>query len=256
MNVNRSSQHVALVLRLSPFGESHAMVDLLVPEEGVVPAVAYGLRSRRSSLRGKIVPFARGQVWLYRDPRQDRSKITDFDVERYALELQNNLTAFYHANLWAELIWRTHAAGDAGTAAFELLSEGLDLIQQPGPAADARARQIGLGVLWRYLSILGVQPELDYCVASERPFQPRESRYYQPGDGGLVTAEWAGPATLQLPPQGAAFLRAANERGLAILTARILEPEIVSRVRAVVLAAIQDAVEAELNTVRVAGGLL
>ncbi|MEX2445382.1 MAG: DNA repair protein RecO [Alkalispirochaeta sp.] len=254
--MNRSSQHSALVLRLSPFGESHAMVDLLIPEEGIVPAVAYGLRSRRSSLRGKVVPFARGRVWLYRDPRQDRSKITDFDVERYALELQNNLTAFYHANLWAELIWRTHASGDAGAAAYELLSEGLDLIQQSGPEPEARARQIGLGVLWRYLSILGVQPELDYCVASERPFQPRESRYYQPGDGGLVTADWAGPATLHLTAEGAAFLRAADERGLSILTARLLDPAVVGQVRAVVLAAIQDAVDSQLNTVHVAGGLL
>ncbi len=256
MNVNRSSQHSAIVLRLSPFGESHAMADLLTPEEGVVPAVAYGIRSRRSSLKGKVVPFAQGRVWLYRDPRQDRSKITDFEVERYALELQNNLTAFYHANLWAELIWRTHASGDAGAAAFALLAEGLDLIQHPGPDSEARARQIGLGVLWRYLAILGVQPELDYCVASERPFQPREARYYQPGDGGLVTAEWAGPATLQLPHQGVAFLRAADERGLSILTARILEPAVVARIRAVVLAAIQDAVESQLNTVHVAGSVL
>jgi DNA repair protein RecO (recombination protein O) len=256
MNVNRSSQHSALVLRLSPFGESHAMVDLLIPDAGLVPAIAYGLRSRRSSLRGKVVPFAHGQVWLYRDPRQDRSKITDFDPDSYAMELQTNLTAFYHANLWAEVMWRTHASGDAGAAAFALISEGLDLIQRPGPDWDARARQIGLGVLWRYLAVLGVQPELDYCVASERPFGTQESRYYQPGDGGLVTAEWAGPNTLQLPPQGAAFLRAAEERGLSILTARILEPAIVGQVRAVVLAAIQDAVDTQLNTVHVAGGLL
>ena len=51
MNVNRSSQQLAIVLRISPFGESHALVDLLTPEEGLLPAVAYGLRSRRSSLR-------------------------------------------------------------------------------------------------------------------------------------------------------------------------------------------------------------
>jgi recombinational DNA repair protein (RecF pathway) len=101
MNVNRSSQLSALVLRITPFGESHAMVDLLTPEEGLLPAVAYGIRSRRSSLRGKVVPFARGTAWLYRDPRQDRSKITDFDVDRYALDLSSDLTSFYHANLWA-----------------------------------------------------------------------------------------------------------------------------------------------------------
>jgi DNA repair protein RecO (recombination protein O) len=256
MNVNRSSQHSALVLRISPFGESHAMVDLLTPDEGILPAVAYGIRSRRSSLRGKVVAFARGMVWLYRDPRQERSKITDFDVERYALDLSDDLTSFYHANLWAELVWRTLASGDAGRAAYDLLLEGLDLLERPGPDRAALGRQVGLGVLWRYLAILGLQPELDWCVLSERPFRDGESRYYQPGDGGLVAREWAGPRTLLLSPGAVAFLRAATDRELPILTARILEAETLAQVRAVVLAAIQDAAESPLNTLSVAGGML
>ncbi|MCG8479854.1 MAG: recombination protein O N-terminal domain-containing protein, partial [Spirochaetales bacterium] len=113
--MNRSSQQSAIVLAIRSFGESHAMVDLLTMGEGLVPAVAYGLRSRRSSLRGKVVPFARGVAWLYRDPRQERSKITDFEVERYAVELQHDLSAYYHASLWAEVVWRTHAAGGRRT---------------------------------------------------------------------------------------------------------------------------------------------
>tara|TARA_B100000614_G_scaffold174784_1_gene156087 strand:- start:364 stop:1134 length:771 start_codon:yes stop_codon:yes gene_type:complete len=256
MNVNRSSQQLAIVLRISPFGESHALVDLLTPEEGLLPAVAYGLRSRRSSLRGTVVPFARGEAWLYRDPRQERSKITDFAVERYALDLQHDLTAFYHASLWAELIWRTHASGDAGAAVYDLLCQGLDLLQRPGEYGGPLVRQVGLGVLWRYLAILGVQPDLDTCVAAERPFQQGETRYYQPGGDGLVSGEWAGPATLPLPARGAAFLRAAEERGLAILTARALDEDTLARTRSVVLAAVQDAAERPLNTVAVAGGLL
>lgn len=261
MNVNRSSQQSAIVLRISPFGENHGMVDLLTAESGLVPAVAFGLRSRRSSLRGKVVPFARGTVWLYRDPRQERSKITDFDVLSYALDLQSNLTAFYHASLWAEVVWRTHASGDAGAAAYRLLSEGLDLVQamivaDPSQSGTILVRQVGLGFLWRYLGVLGLQPELDYCVAAERPFQRDEARFYRPGEGGLVSGPWAGPGTLILPPRGVAFLRAAEDRGLPILAARALDEETLTRTRAVVLAAVHEAVDGPLNTLAVAGGTL
>ena len=258
MNMNRSSQQQAMVLRLSPFGEGHVMVDLLTPEEGVLPAMAYGLRSPRSSLRGKVVPFARGTVWLYRDPRRERAKITDFAVERYALTLQEDLTAFYHANLWAEVVWRTHASGDTGGEVYALLDQGLDLLAHPVDrlTREARSRQVGLGLLWRYLAILGVQPDLDVCVASEQPFAPGESRYYHRADGGLVGEAWAGPLMPRVSSGGVAFLRAAQDRGLAIVTARQLEEETIAEVRSFVLAAVQDAADRPLNTVAVAGGLL
>ena len=263
MNVNRSSQQEALVLRVRPFGESHASVDLLGAEDGLIPAVAYGLRSRRSSLRGKVVPFARGEAWLYRDPRQERSKINDFAVDRYALDLQHDLTAYYHASLWAELAWRSHASGDTGAAAFQLLAEGLDLLQGIGlperaltVSPEARARQVGLGVLWRYLALLGMQPDLDYCVVSERAFRSQEVRFYHSAEGGLVASEWSGPGMPQLPLRGVAFLRAAEERELAILTARALDQETLLGVRSVVLAAVQAAAEGVLNTLDVAGGFL
>lgn len=259
MNVNRSSQHQAIVLRLRSFGESHAMVDLLSREEGLVPAVAWGLKSRRSTLRGKVVPFAQGTVWLYRDPRQERAKITDIEVQRYATELQHDLTSYYHASLWAEVIWRTWASADAEGEVWAIFSRGLTLLD----AADvdpalraARARQLGLGLLWRYLALMGLQPDLDRCAASERRLRPDEPRFYQGGAGGLVAAEWASPVALALPPRGVAFLRAAVEREPEILTARMLDPETLGAVRAVVLAAVQDAAEQPLNTLAVAGGML
>lgn len=218
MNVDRSSQHSAIVIRVSPFGEHHAMVDLLTPGQGLLPSVAYGLRGRRSSLRGKVVPFARGTAWLYRDPRQERSKITDFDVERYALNLSANLDAYYEASLWAEVIWRSHASGDGGDEVFALFGTALDLLDD----APGDASVLGSVVLWRYLEIMGLQPD----EADIPDTDPRAVRYLNHVSRG----------TLEIPRLN--------------LSERFLQ-----YVRRFVVAGIQDALGVPLNTLKVSGGL-
>lgn len=219
MNVNRSSQLSAIVIRISPFGEHHGMVDLLTDSAGLTPTVAYGLRSKRSSLRGKIVPFARGTAWLYRDPRQERGKITDFAVDRYALNIAGNLDAYYEASLWAEVVWRSHGSGEFGGEVFNLLATALELLDDHPEESSL----LGTVVLWRYLAVMGLQPD------------PAAARGI---DGG-----------------GIRFLTESARRPLSEMRMIGLSDESRGRLRRFVVAAIQDAVEAPLNTLKVSAGL-
>ena len=219
MNVNRSSQLSAIVIRITPFGEHHAMVDLLTDSTGLTPTVAYGLRGKRSSLRGKIVPFARGTAWLYRDPRQDRGKITDFSVDRYALNITGDLDAYYEASLWAEVAWRSHGSGDFGGEAFTLIAAALELLDDH-PEESAH---LGTVVLWRYLAVMGLQPD------------PAMARGLDAG--------------------GIRFLSETARRPIAETRTIGLPEESRGRLRRFVVAAIRDAVEAPLNTLKVSAGL-
>lgn len=219
MNVNRSSQQSAIVIRITPFGEHHAMVDLLTYDSGLVPAVAYGLRGRRSSLRGSVVPFAQGTVWLYRDPRQERSKITDFSVDRYALNLTADLDAYYEASLWAEVVWRSHASGDFGSEVFQLIGDALTILDDDPRRSDL----FGSVVLWRYLGVMGLQP-----------------------DPSQITG---------LDPGAMRFLNESSRRPLGETRALNLTDQGRTRLRRFVVAAIQEAIETPLNTLKVSGGL-
>ena len=221
MDVNRSSQQSAIVIRISPFGEHHAMVDLLTAEAGLLPAVAYGIRSRRSSLRGKVVPFARGTAWLYRDPRQDRSKITDFDVERYALNISSDLDAYYEASLWAEVVWRSHASGEVGDEVYRLIATAFSLLDDTSAGAGA----LGTIVLWRYLGIMGLQPD------------PREMS--------------------ELDGETTAFLirASAPDASLDEVRSTVPSPDAERWARRMVIAAIQDAISVPLNALKVSAGL-
>lgn len=255
--MNRSRQLRAAILRIVPFGETHASVDLLTAEEGLVPAVAWGLGARRSSLRGRVVPFARGTVWLYRDPRQERAKITDMQVDRYALSASEDLGRYYHASLWAEIASRSLAAGgDPGAAdgadAWHLMDEALDLLE----VREVEVKRISLLFLWRYLGLLGVQADPDSSVVTGRPFREGETRYFDRREGGFVGVTRA--------PAGAAALGA----GAARLLARALSEPLSDLVRidigdgeqralfAALIGAIEEAIGRDLNTVKVAGRAL
>ncbi len=251
MNVNRSSQLSAIVIRISSFGESHSMVDLLTPRNGLLPCVAYGLRGRRSSLKGKIVPFARGTAWLYTDPRRDRSKITDFDVDRYALGLTADLDAYYEASLWAEVLWKSHASGSDDESVFNLMDGGLALLDRyPRRAAD-----LGTVFLWRYLGHLGLQPDLDYSFQDERHFAPDEPRYYGGDDGTVVSGDWATPDMNILDGEAARFLSHTGTRSLTPAAITDVSDSSRRAARRFVVIAVQNAISTPLNTLKVSGAL-
>lgn len=267
--MNRSSQHQAIILRVTPLGDTHATADLLTPEEGLLRATVYGLRGKRSSLRGLVVPFARGTAWFYRDPRRETVKLNDFSVERYALVLQSDLRAYYHASLYAEVLWRSHASGDGGAESYRLIGEALDLLEAnstpsvPGETLPAGApprrdeawyRRLTILVLWRYLAVLGLQPDLCSSEHGGRALGAEERRFYDIRESVVVGEEWADPGMIELPPGAVRFLKRAEGASLAQAVTVQLAPAALAALRTVVLAAVQEAIHVPLNTIRVAGG--
>ncbi len=255
--MNRNSQHPAIILRISPMGEIHAGVDVLTRDAGLLRATAYGLRSRRGSLRGKVVPFSRGILYLYTDPRRESPKVTDYDVDRYAQAIAQDLTAFYHGNLWAEVIWRSRASGEEGPVVFDLLAEALDLMEQRVATGTRQDVQLLSSVfLWRYLGLLGLRPELGACASSDRFMAAEEPRFYSRRDGTVVAHEWAEPGMIPVPSGTARLLQTTDRLALPDATVLPVTAATMTATRTFLLAAIQDAIEVPLNTLKVAAGAL
>src|SRR5574344_1030724 len=89
-----------------------------------------------------------------------KSKISDFDVTNCHPTLRTSLYKMWAANLAAELVLKTKGAGD-DKGSYRLLSAYLDGID----ASDENNARLGtIRFLWRYLGLLGVCPEVHYCV--------------------------------------------------------------------------------------------
>lgn len=171
--LDRHSQHEAIILRVYPIGELHAGVHLFSKESGIISAIAYGIRSSKSSLQGSIMPFARGRCTLYRKD-ENSWKIAGFEVEEEHQVLRQRLFAYCFASVWAELIWKTHAGMDKDTVVYQLFARALSAI---GHCSQDEAYVLHAQFLWRYFYHVGCRPKIPHVL---------EGDYYLDVDNEIV----------------------------------------------------------------------
>ncbi len=240
--MDRTSQHPALVIHTTAFGESHAYADLLTADRGFITATAYGVRSQRGSLRGKVIPFTLGTAYLYYAPRSATFKITDFDVTRYTLIVRESIEAYYHASLWAEVLRRTHGGGGDDPEAFLLTCAALEQLAVVGGTATSGRQpftRLTAQWIWRYARLLGVQPELP-PAASRR-------RWFSPGFHGFTDRPAAGSA-LELLDRTAQYLHYTDDLDLKDAWSVPCRPETARNLLQFIVILAQDLVHGPLNT--------
>ena len=166
----RNSTTNALILTVQEQGENNRSVCAFSPDFGIFYAVLYG--GAKSKMRALVQPFNSGKLWLYADEVRHSKKITDFDVTNYHPTLRTSLYKMWGANLAAELVLKTKGAGD-DKESFRLLSAYIDGID----ATDENNARLGtIRFLWRYLGLLGVQPEVHTCVQCGKLILSEDSR--------------------------------------------------------------------------------
>lgn len=152
---NKSTQ--AIILSLKEQEENNWNVCALTQDEGIVYLTLYG--GPKSKLRSLVQPFNAGTLYYYDDESRKRKKITDLDVSNFHPSFRESLFKMMASSLAAELIMKTHCAGDSKTSFILLrsLEEGMNL------SSEDNARLGLLRFLWRYSGLLGVQPDPKYC---------------------------------------------------------------------------------------------
>src|SRR5947209_8523729 len=135
----RAHRCEALVLRSIAYGESDAVVHLLVVGHGRIPAFARGARSSRRRFGGALEPFTRvealltqrPELWLLREARA-------LDAHP---RLREDLHRIAHAGYASELVHDLTRAGEPADSLFALLDEFLSRLEK-GAATSARLRAL------------------------------------------------------------------------------------------------------------------
>ncbi len=155
----RNSRTGAIILSLRESGENNRLVTAISPDLGIFNCLLYG--GPKSRLRSFVQTFNSGEAYLYTDSVRKTIKLSDFDLKSSHPSIRENLYKSWAASLACEIVLKTKCAGDSENA-FVLLSALLDGID----AVDEREARLGmLRFLWRYLGLLGVQPESRQCVS-------------------------------------------------------------------------------------------
>jgi len=165
--MSRTFVYSALVLRNRPSGESNSEITLLTAEEGIIKATVYG--GPKSKLRSHSAPYNSGQVWIYRNPAKDYSKLSDFDVHSWRPGLRELYERTMAASAVAETILSTHGGGGDWGSALKMAASTLDALETAG---EELCHRLLVHFLWQWAGFLGIRPHLDCCASCAAANEP------------------------------------------------------------------------------------
>ncbi len=258
--MNRSSQTQALVLTLKNLGENNSSVTLLTPDKGILYATLYG--GPKSKLRSLVSQWNFGNIWLYENPEKNQVKISDFEVKNYHSSFGQNLFKMYAASLAAELAIKTRCGGSYGQC-FKLVCGFLDGME----LCDEDQCRVGLiRFLWRYLELMGLQPQTHACSSCGQSFlssrfAPKSISYYNGIDNSFICPE-CGSAfdssnpSLRLQTSALQYLAAVSFLTPAEVRKIPVTKENYDELKQIVFFLIENSVEQKLNSIETGMGIL
>lgn len=232
---------------------------MLCRDGGLTRAIAYGANSARGKLRGSAVVFCFGRAFLYTNPRTESTKITDLDAHSFFPTIREDLSKFYTASLWAELVLKSFGSGGDSESLFSVFHSSL-------AALDARAAKhadiVSIQFIWRFLGLAGSQPDLIHCACCGEHIGESDEVVYVSQEHGFCSvahgcfeagadtegARWSGGAL--------AYLRHTAHLELAEAL-KVVPPRGATRAfKQVLYLIIQDLVEVPLNTLKSGAGII
>jgi DNA repair protein RecO len=156
--MGRNSRSPGIILTSRRVGEYHKALEILLPEEGIVRATAYGAVKGKSRLAGVSEPFIEGEMYIYHDPVKDRRSLTELDPSNIHEAIWKDLSRYYIASSWVECIVKSFAGGGEFGPLFRLLSDALSILEK-----TERYEEIFVHFLWRYLALIGFRPDIHRC---------------------------------------------------------------------------------------------
>ena len=255
--MNRAFYTPAIVVSLKSLGENNSSVTLITEKQGLVYAILYG--GPKSKLKSLVSQWNSGIIYLYENPEKKQIKINDFDVKNYHSSFSQSLFKMYAASLAAELAIKTRCAG-SNEQAWNLLSGFLDGLELTGEEQG----KLGLiRFLWRYLELLGVQPDASFCGRCGKSFisgqfAPDTETYYNNIDNCFICEECATKEEHFFPSKISAisYLAAVSVLTPAEVRKLHIDKAGYEQIKNIVFFLIENSIETKLNSIEIGMGIL
>jgi DNA repair protein RecO (recombination protein O) len=180
----------AIVLRSFRLREADRIVHLYTSTHGRVGAVVKGVRRTKSRFGGRLEPFFRVRLVLYKG-RGDLDTVTSAEAVEWYPRLRAHGASLQTAGAACESVLRLFGEEAANQAAYNVLCRELQLLDaDPGAAGTANLLAFRL----KLLLAAGLVPELAACTACGAEIDGR-GIFFSAAAGGVVCAE--------CPPGGA-----------------------------------------------------
>lgn len=146
-----------VVLKTIKLGEADRIITVFTRANGKVRAVAKGVRKTKSRFGGRLEPFTRVALMLYRG-RGDLDTVTSAQIIEAYQGLHVDLDRLRAASALAEVVEKITPDREEAFSTYALLLSGLTAL-----AAD-RGGSVVPAFLVKLLSLSGYHPELTACA--------------------------------------------------------------------------------------------
>jgi DNA repair protein RecO (recombination protein O) len=146
-----------VVLRTIKLGEADRIVTLYTRDNGKVRAVAKGIRKTKSRFGGRLEPYTRVALMMYRGRELDT--ITSVDILETNKDVRRDFDRLAGAAALAELVDKITPDREKAYPIYSLLVGGLSAL------SDGKGPSVVPGFMIKLLSLAGYHPQLTICVS-------------------------------------------------------------------------------------------
>ncbi len=175
----------AILLRSYPYSETSLTLRFYSESNGVLAAIARGVRKAGGRRGGALASFSEGVLDVQYKENRDLQTFRDFSPTNARRGIATDPRRLAAASVLAELILR-HAESEANPALFADLGLGLDAMET---AEKSLLVPTLLAHLWPLIGSLGFAPLVGECVECGRKFREDELGRFDFGAGGLRCPE-------------------------------------------------------------------
>ncbi len=204
----------AIVIGGHDLGEADRIVVFYTKTQGMVRAVAEGMRRVRTRFGGSLQLFTEGRLVYFERPNKTLHKVNEFSVLRSHRPLREELDRIALASAAVEAVSLGAEEGEPSPELYGLLVEGLDMLE-----GAARPAVVLHGFLLHALRLLGYLPDFSECVRCRLPVPLPAEFFLSPEHGGLICARCR-PGTPDAFPgsrEALGFLRGASGSALRLM---------------------------------------
>jgi len=193
-------------VRAVPYGEADVVATFFSEAEGLVVAMARGVRRMRKGVSVPLEPMHTLVLDLWERPRQALMRLSGVSVARPRIRLVADLGRLEVAGRALRWVRETAPPRTPEPQVWRELTGLLDALDRPALTEPCSALLAAAGL--RLLRAAGYGLELERCVGCGRPCPAWQSSCIDPARGGLVCRACGGAAVV-LTAETRARMRAA-----------------------------------------------
>jgi len=175
-----------LVLRLTDYGESDQIASLFLREQGVISAIAKGIKRSKHRFPHHLEPFSVYTFTLSKKPSHTLYFIKAADQAETFGEIADNIQKIALLHYTFELILTTVKEGEPHRELYDLI---ITAFRRPCAVDDLIPIRFYLEI--HIMRLLGFTPDFEACLTCKQPVKRGEHNRFNPRRGGFLCEKCA-----------------------------------------------------------------